>query len=172
MGNFRYNTGYRKYGQETLPTVFGPVPGHTYPGSRTVFSFSRKNENERFKTGIWYRTGRYFSCSFSSLRTPHGWIPIGRPQCMPWLVLGSLQPYMHATPQKGMERILFAVRGRVPLPPLAAAGQGAERNQQNRKVWETVEQRTGKIRNLECSRKRASTYILSFFHIIFSPMLG
>jgi hypothetical protein len=82
MGNSRYNTGYRKYGRETPPIVFGPVPEHTYPGSHTVFSFSRKNENERFKTGIWYRTGRYFSCSFSSIligpyyyhtkRSPHG----------------------------------------------------------------------------------------------------
>jgi hypothetical protein len=35
-GNSRYNTGYRKYGRETPSTVFDPVPGYTYPGSRTV----------------------------------------------------------------------------------------------------------------------------------------
>jgi hypothetical protein len=59
------------------------------------------------------------------------WIPIRTcalvlcsallPQAAVHAVVGTcLVAYMHATPQKGMGRILFAVRGRVPLPPLAA----------------------------------------------------
>jgi hypothetical protein len=60
MGNFRYNTGYRKYGQETPSIVFGSVPGHTYPGSRTVFLFFRKNKKRTVQNGNTVRDGTVF----------------------------------------------------------------------------------------------------------------